>query len=600
MAKKKGQQSIRNVSDPPAARKGQSRPVVIPYVPGLNNPPAPPPPPVSINPLGLGQINTAGLPPHLAVRMRALLLEKALRRIDALRLYQPLPIQSDFHHSRSRINIVRGSNRSGKTLCAAVEVARAVTGQDPYGKYPLQGGRCFAVGKDWGHIGETMWRKLSGTGVGKAPFQIIRDEKTGDWRAYRPWDGMDQRRKEESVPAPGLITPRFIQDIAWEDKKLGRPKKVYLSTGWELCFFSSEGKPPQGQDVDLWWFDEEIIDPDWFPEMTVRTADRRGRGIWSATPQAGTEVLFDLHERAEKEMLLPNPSVREHILLVADNPHIDEEAKKAMVADLSEEEAKVRVGGEFAFVSFRVYPEFNTILHGIDLDIIPPEWTRYMVVDPGHQVCAVLFAAIPPPGHELAEHVILYDELYLKDCDATKFAVNVMSRSDGQNIHASIIDPHGSVLTDIGSGKSVLQQYSDALREQGFFAASTGTSFIPGCDDRQAGRLKVHGWLRVNSESGKPKFKVVRGRCPNLQEEFKRYVKKRINNQVVDEPNDRRWNHLMDCVRYLAMFDPRWVKPRPAKERPSPAILALRAKQKRRQEQEGGSYIRLGAGGTHA
>ncbi len=593
MAKRK---KITDVGTPPEAKRNKTPPrVEIPFVPML-----PPPVPDLITMIEEAIIPeqpepATGLAPHLAQRLRALLAEKAMRKIDALKLYTPLAIQSYFHASRSRINIVRGSNRSGKTLCAAVEIARAVTGQDPHQKYP-KAGRCFAVGKDFNHIGETMWRKLAAWGPGKSPFKIIRDLVTGEYRSYRPWDASDAAREHEARPSPPLIPQRYIADVAWEDKKLQIPQKVYLTTGWEISFFSSLGKPPQGQDIDLWWFDEEIVDPDWFPEMTMRTADRKGRGIWSATPQAGTEVLFDLHERAMKECLSSNPSVREHVLLVMDNPHIGQAEKKAMAEDLGEDERRVRIDGEFAFVSFRVYPEFNTLIHGLEMPDVPTDWTRYMVVDPGHQVCAVLFAAVPPPEHELHPTVLVYDELYLKGCDAVMFAVNVKARTDGQQIQAAIIDPHGSAITDIGSGKNVGQQYADELKAVNFWAAGTGHQFLLGSDDKAAGRLKVHGWLRVQEETNRPRLRVLSGRCENLIEEFKRYVKKRIGGQVIDEPNDRRWNHLMDCLRYLALHDPKWVRPVAQKPRPGPALAAFRAKEARRAKRDGGGFVRLGPG----
>ena len=523
--------------------------------------------------------------PHEAIRMRNLLSERAMRRIDALRLYEPLMAQAGFHASDARINILRGGNRAGKTLPSAVEVARAVTGMDPFKKYPVAEGRCFAVGKDLKHIGEVMWRKLSRPGA----FKIIRDLKTGSWRSYRPWDAADNLREHEAKPAPPLIPPRMIHEVAWESKKESIPVKVKLTNGWEISFYSSLGKPPQGADIDLWWFDEEIVDPSWFPEMSARTLDREGRGIWSATPQAGTEQLFELHERAEREKYHPKPHVREHIISLTENPHISEASKRGLAADLDDEERRVRIDGDFAIISFRVYPEFNMLVHGIEMDSIPPSWTRYMVVDPGHQVCAVLFAAIPPEQ----DRVVIYDELYLKGCDASKFAINVAAKCQGQTIQAALIDPNMAVHTELGTGKTVGQQYSEALDHEDFATIGTGSGFILGCDDTDAGMLAVHGLLRV--QEGGPRLRVVAGRCNNLQDEFKRYVKKRVQGQVIDEPNNRRNNHLMDCLRYLALFNPRYVKPTPGKARPSAAVRAFRAKAKKKRDQQGG-FVNLGPG----
>ncbi|MCI0628573.1 MAG: hypothetical protein L0387_44150, partial [Acidobacteria bacterium] len=198
-------------------------------------------------------------------QLRKLVLEKANRQIEALNLYEPLPIQDEFHRCTAPERIIRGSNRSGKTLAACVEVARAVCGSDPYNKYPKENGRWFCVAKDGSQIGQVVWRKLGRPGA----FKIIRDRQTGLWRAFRPWDPEDADREREAKPAPALIPKRLIRGIAWENKKLDQPSVVTLATGWELSFFSSLSDPPTGSDVDGANFDEEIEGPTWYPEISA-------------------------------------------------------------------------------------------------------------------------------------------------------------------------------------------------------------------------------------------------------------------------------------------------------------------------------------------
>lgn len=573
--------SASKIGNPPERRRGKRPTPPPPPQVTLPGPiPAPPPPPPE------KILNASGLAAHEAIRLRNLLAEKALRKIDALNLYRPLVAQSYFHGSLARIRLLRGSNRGGKTLPAAVEVARAVTGQDPHGKYPREDGRWYCVGKDLSHVGEVMWRKLSRAGA----FKIIRDLATREWRAFRPWDPLDLQREDEARSAPPLIPPRFISKIAWENKGEEIPSKVKLINGWEMNFYSSLGKPPQGTDLDGVWFDEEIVDPAWFPEMRARLLDRKGRFIWSATPQAGTEQLYDLHERAEKERFEASPGVQEYVILLADNPHLSEKEKRELAQDLSDEDRRVRIDGDFAITSFRVYPEFNMLYHGVDLEEIPPNWTRYMVVDPGHQVCAVLFAAVPPK----MDQVVIYDELYLRECDARKFALAVSEKTRNQTIQASIIDPNMAVHTELGTGKTVGQQYGEALAEEDFCAIATGTSFILGCDDVDAGLLAVHGWLR-RGEDGTPFLRVRRGHCPNIEDEFKRYVKMRTGGVIQDKPNNRRNNHLMDDLRYLALYQPRWIAPPPPRTRQSPAVKAFKRKQER-QGKNKSRFVNLGPG----
>ncbi len=534
-----------------------------------------------------GKVLTA----YTAKTLKEAAAELAQRRCEALRLFEPLPVQQAFLASVARTRLARGSNRSGKTLVAAVEVARAATGQDPHNKYPKQNGRYYCVAKDLKELGEVMYPKLFRAGA----FKIIRDEQTGLWRTFRL--GADAARKDEAKLAPPLIPPRLVKSISWHNKAEGQPSLVKMHNGWELSFYSSNGAPPHGADIDGFWFDEEILNESWYGEMSARVLDRHGRGIWSATPQAGTDQLYDLHERAEKEvetrLRVPTdepPGVEEFVLTLADNPHISARAKANLEADLTEDEKLVRVGGEFASATYRVYPEFSIAVHGEDYFTIPTDWTRYAAIDPGLQICAVLFGAVPPPRR--GDFLYLYDELYIDRCDAEKFAQAMSVKCRDQDFEAFLIDGHGAGIGEIGSGKTVGRQYSAALAKYKVRSRTTGSDFRMGSDDIQAGVLAVKGALRVRAD-GTTKLRVMRGRLPWFEAEIKRYHNKRQAGHVKDEPDQRRNSHLMDDLRYLVSANLQWVKPTRGSNLESPAYRAfMRLNKKTPQD----SYIRLGPG----
>lgn len=528
------------------------------------------------------------------VRLKKLLAENARRRMEALKLYEPIPIQESFHKSKSRHRLVRGGNRSGKTTVAAVELARAVCGQDPYQKYPITNGRAFCVGRNLDHIGNVMWRKLGRPGA----FRIIRDKITKAWRAYRPWDEEDAKNFHLSRPSPPLIPKRLIKRVAWENKAKNIPKMVTLSNGWEINFYSSEGKPPQGSDIDIFWMDEEIIDPDWHPELSARILDRKGCGFWSATPQAGTEKLLELHERAitEAEKFPTTPDDRaidEFVIVLDDNPHIGEREKKEFAQGMSEEERKVRINGEFAINSLRVFPEFARSMHCTEFFHVPSEWTRYAIVDPGRQVCCVLFVAVPPDGH--GDYIYIYDELYIYNCDAEQFGQKMAQKVVGQTFEKFIIDMHGGRLSDIGSGLNVEQQYSRALRRHHVFSVATGSGFQWGSDDVQGSIEAARGLLLVRQD-GSVKLKVF-GRCSNFIWEIERYrYKKDPKGFVTDKPEERGRVHAMACFRYLAMGNLKFKPHEPVKSSDNSVMRAFKKKQKRMAKQKNGGAINLGPG----
>lgn len=518
-------------------------------------------------------------------RMRLLISEYGNRMCEALRLYEPLPEQERFHKSQAKERVIIGGNRSGKTLSAAIEVARAVTGQDPYGKYPKENGRCYCVGDNEKHIGQTMWRKL---GRSDPVFKMIRDA-SGVWRAYRPWNEWDRLNYDKAKGMPPLIPPRMIETIAWSNKKENIPTIVRLKNGWELCFFASGAPPQQGADVDLVWMDEEIRNEGWYSEMSARLLDRHGRFLWSATPKVATQQLFQLYERAEDG----EQGVEGFLMPLTDNPHISDAEKLEFAAKLNDDQRRVLIYGEFALNRMRVYPEFSMDIHGCDAFSVPEDWCKYVIVDPGRQVCAVLFAAVPPDE----EHVYLYDELYIKSCSAEIFGQRMEDKL-GRNNHTSeafIIDGHEGMKRDVGGGLNIEWQYSEQLASRKITCRRTGSGFLWGSDNTEAGISSVRSWLHIRP-NGKPYLQVMRGRLPNFEWEIKRY--NYVPDQKTGLPTDKpikKMDHMMDNLRYLAAFDPSYVRPVRVAKAESNAVKMLRQLDKLHGGgKKKGGYIRLG------
>jgi len=529
---------------------------------------------------------------HRNQRVNRLLSEKARRRCEALRLYEPLPAALAFHKDPSPRRLARGSNRSSKTLTCAVEMAWAVCGTHPWHTYPATDGRVYVVAKEEKEIGEVLYRKLFRAGA----FKMILDEPSGFWRTYRPWQ--DLARKQETKPAPPLIPPRMIahRGIAWKNRRKNVPSLITLTNGWEISFFTAGGKPILGPDVDICWFDEEITDPDWLAEVFARLIDRRGRFMWSATPQAGTDQLLSLSELAAEDLENPKPSITEHLFRLADNAFLEQEDKDLFAAGLTEDEYKVRYEGEFAALGLLMYPNFSKATHIVPhekLADIPPNWCRYMVIDPGNVVCAVLFAAVPPNERQ----VFLYDEIYLKHTDLESVAERIRMRSNGQTFYAFIIDDHGSARTEMG-GKTIRQQFTEAFRVRNIKSEATGYGFRLGWDDVKAGCEIVRSWLRVR-EDGTPRLQVLADCAPNFEREIKHYRRRkdRETGELKDEPDQRRYSHAMDCLRYLAAVNPRYHRPKiETAGHLNNAQRRLESKRRKRRESREGTFVNLGPG----
>lgn len=469
------------------------------------------------------------------INLRRLLAEKALRAMEALKLYVPTDEQRPFHESMAPERIIRGSNRAGKSLGAAVDVARAVTGQDPLDRYPKEDGICYVVGKQGKELAQVLFPLLFRPGS----FKIIKDEETKQWRTYDP--ARDKHRKKERRPAPPLIPKRLIKNIAWVDKKANLPGTITLTNGWIIHFYSSEGKPTRGSSIDLAWFDEEIIDREWYSEIAARLVDRSGRFIWSATPQTGTERLYALYERAmdqvEKNV---QPRTIEHFYVsIEGNKYMAQEDKESFAEKFEDDEENylVRIKGEFAIVQGRYFPEYSPRLHEVDPFPVSQEWTRYVAIDPGRTVCAILFAAVPPQDE--GEYVYIYDELYLRECSALLFGTEMGKKSQTQQFQAFIIDMNEARKHDTGGGKKLLDQYTDALRANKCRSVTTGHGFIPGNDNVSAGIEAIRSWLQMRPSLEFPKLRIFRT-CTNLIKEIKAYRRQKIKKDdtyvFVDKP----------------------------------------------------------------
>lgn len=550
----------------------------------------------------------SGLTARQRADLKATLAEIANREREALRIFCPMEEQERFFASDAGERVVLGGNRGGKTTTTVVEIARATTGQDPYGKYPERDGVALLVGQDLQHCSKVFYKKL----FKKGAIRVIRDLETGAWRTYRPDSPSDLARPADVRLSPPLIPARFYDydRIAWENKKDEIPKTIPLKNGWTIHFFSSKGAPPQGWDVDLVVFDEEIEHPLWYPEMAARLLDRRtvdpatgrpksGKFIWSATPQAGTQQLYDLKVRAdaqraeeadafERGEIPPPPTIECYALGLLGNQFLAQSAKDDLIAKFaaSPDEYAVRVEGKFALLGMRVYGEFAPKgVHGIEPFPVPENWCRYAAIDPGRQVCAVLFVAIPPPDHAMAGQKVLYDELYIRKCDAVLFAKAMKEKIGDQVIENWWIDHHAGRIVEIASGKSIEQQYSEELRKLKVGCARSDNKFSWGSDDVQGGLAAVHKGLHIID--GRSEWVVMKDKCPNLLWEAERYSNKKLPSGVITDEPIKLNDHLMDCWRYLAQARLAYVRPRRRTQAIGYTNQALAAKRERAKHRGG-------------
>jgi hypothetical protein len=520
-------------------------------------------------------------------RLQQLINEENRRAKNPLLLYEGTPEQERFLKSRAKIRLLRGGNRAGKSVTGYLQLARIATGVDPRKRIandrPLL---IYIVAYDADTIGRVAHRLLFKPGA----FRIIQDKATGKWRTFKSWTKEDAGREAESELAPPYIPQEFIvpDSMGWDNKKENVFSVVKLHigkdhpmNGTEIRAYGSMAEPAMGDPVDFILIDEDLYNPAWAREMESRLADRKGELIWTAFPKMQNDEMMKISARAEEQKDRENPDVQEFILTQMDNLHIDRDELRKNMEGMTEEEQRARIFGEYSTDSVLMYPQFSKEIHGLprygnkESDLIelhcangvPDGWTRYISVDPGFSTCAAIFAAVPPP--DVGKFVVIYDELYIKNCSASILAREVKKKMGSHVFQSFIIDDHGSRVTQAGSGESIYLQYVRAFEAAGIKSIMTGSAFTRGSDNIAARTSTVREWLAERPALG-PTLRFCLGACPNLVREFALY-KRRIGagKLAVDQPIAAN-NHAQDALAYLAASAPYYVPPRPL-EVPNPS-----------------------------
>lgn len=557
---------------------------------------------------------------HQRQQTRALFAEKARRKGEALRLYEPSDFQERYHSCHAKEVLFQAGNQVGKTLAGIIEDVRAMTGQDPHNKYPKENGVIGLVGMDAALIGRNFHRYLF------IPGQIrkIRDEVTQEWRAWQPWREYDAAYKEKSKEAPPLLEERFLKGgyrgIAWEDRGKRIFSRFELVNGWVCYAFSSKGEPAAGFQADLIHIDEDLDDPNWYSEMVARLTIRQGKIRWTALPLSRNDALVRVYERGEDQKDEEKPTTVIIRATIWDNPYITEETRQQniqMWKDEGEDVYRQRALGELTTSSVMVYPTFDEYFHSAvrtegtvtdvmkavqDNDGTPPvEWTRYASIDPGHKICAVTMFAVPPPN--MSDQVVCYDELYIEQCDAIKFASRFKDKSRNTFWEAFIMDMHGGRLREIGSGRLPADRYREQLRKFEIRSRQTGHGFIPGLDDIDSREGIVREWLS-NRGDGTPKLLFVPYKVPNTIKEFKKFRKKRTQRGYIQDVADRSGNcHAVETVEYACGHGLAYKEPPSNRVGSTRVDMILQGRRMREQQRKArdaprDNYINLGPNGS--
>ena len=407
--------------------------------------------------------------------------------------YKPnSPQHEAFHKSQKVGRLLRGGNRSGKSVAGAVEGIIRSIGRHPYIKThetPTRG-RIVTVDIDSG-IKEII-----------APL-------------LKQW-----------------TPPSELVNGSWEDSFSLSKKEMKFRNG-----------STHQQDVDSFagvprhwtWFDEECPQAI-FNECRLRLVDYNGVWWMTMTPVEGQDWIFD------RFIVSDNKNVEMFEVDITDNPHLSKEALALLEEDLDEDEKAVRQHGTFIPKGGLILREFDYSRHVIEpSNLIPKSWTIYCSIDHGlNNPTAVLWHALSPHGE-----VVTFKEHYMRRWVISKHVnrIKEINAEIGREPILYMGDPSMAQKEGI-TGSSPLDEY----RRLGIPLMQAKRD-VKGRINKMNEYLKYDMWKITTEcpntikEARKYSFKIFTS--PKIAD----------RNNVREEPN-KKDDHAMDSAGYFFTFMP--------------------------------------------
>lgn len=420
-------------------------------------------------------------------------LAGAAKKPNVLSYQSNSSTHEEFHKSDKVGRILRGGNRSGKSVAGAVEGIWRATGRHPYQKthdVPTRG-RIVTVDNDAGIK------------------QIITP-------LLKQW-----------------IPPSELINGSWEDSYKNYGKLLTLRNGStiELKTHQQETESFAGVPLHWCWYDEECP-KDIFNECRLRLIDYKGCWFMTMTPVEGQDWIFDRFITSKAK------NVDMFEVDITDNPHLNKEALALLDDDLDEDEKRVRRQGIFVPKGGLVLKEFDFNRHVIaGGGPIPANWAIYVSMDHGfNNPSAILWHAVSPKGNVVTFREIYRNKTVIRDYVRMIHEIN----QELDRVPLLYIGDSSMAQKSAITGTSPLQEYQ-----------RQGIPLMQAKKDLAGGSLnKMNDYLLRNMWH-------ITEQCPKTIKEargwaFKIYNSAKIadRNNVREEPNKKN-DHAMDSIRYF-------------------------------------------------
>lgn len=439
---------------------------------------------------------------------------------NAIARYKPYPKQMEFHANLARERALVAGNQTGKTYCAAAEVAFHLTGEYP----SWWEGKRFKRGNHW--LAGSESNELTKKGIQRLLFG--RDVKT--------------------MLGTGMIPGRLIvsSSMSHGGNEFFDTVKIKhcsgdISTIALKSYEQGRGKW-QADTVDGIWFDEE---PPLgvYTEGLTRTNTTLGPILLTLTPLLGNTQVISRFLGSE-----PTPNSAVINMTIDDALHYTAEQRKAIIDSYPPHEREARTKGVPMRGSGAVFPITESSITCEPI-VIPESWPQIVGLDfgIGHPTAAARLAWDRDSDTIYVTHVY-------RQKDVTPPLVAPALKAWGTWI--PIAWPHDGLIRDKGSG----DQLAEVYRQQGLNMLPERATFEDGTSGFEAGLTAMLTRMQTN------RFKVF-NTCPEFFEEFRMYHRK--DGLVVKILDD-----IISAARY-GMMMMRYAEPKVAKEHPIPSSFGF-------------------------
>lgn len=447
-----------------------------------------------------------------------------------IKKYRPHAKQKVFHTSSKKRRLYLGGNRSGKSVGGVCEDIWRATLKHPYRQ------DINLAGPSRGRVVTTDFIN----GIDKTIMPL-----------FKQW-----------------LYPSALRGGAWETAYDKGSRTLWFSSGSFIEFMSYDQELDKFSGTSRHWvhFDEEPPKTI-FNECLARLIDTNGDYWITMTPVEGmTWVYEDLYEPNYQLDLIDSPV---HIIEIntMENPYLSEEAIGTFLDGVDEDEASIRVGGQFVRQGGRVYKNFDPTIGGLhvlreepDLSLMM-DWFWICSLDHGlNNPTAVYWTAWDPNGFG-----ITFKEHYKNELTVEQHAKIILNieKELGRPPDLRIADPSIKNRNAI-NGVSILSEYQ-----------RHGLSWGEGNNDVKAGIARVKKYFNPHPYVGKrskglnvpetleafPKLRFSPA-CPFAIREHKSYrwktyvnKKQQFENNPYDEPH-KKDDHSCDSLRYMIMCRP--------------------------------------------